>query len=587
MSAANSLRLERTFNNMVSTSVTAINGANSTPSSDITVRNIESNLVGDLKMTVFKTATQDIYTGTSRQTIQGATTTTPLAVNDRFNITLNGETKEIIWSAVDQANLANLTAAPSNLSYGDALVSVMNGKLVNEFGYNYKLEGGVAVIDDTAQRVSIGFTGGRFEFTALEGNKLSISNATPPANDALNKLGFGTTGRSTGFGGNYSGSINSIQINGTTIDGIAGQSLDSIVNKINNSAAGVTISFDSNLQIYRMSSNGTGESSNINLNPNAASLLNSAFGLSAANRTAATNATVSFNNGAQITQESNTFTHEGLQITLNANSAGQEFNINVSRNVEPMMNIMRQFVEDYNSLVQMLHDLTTTPRPRSDKFTFYDPLTEDQKKELSEREIDLWENKAKTGLLHRDDIISRIQSQLREMIYNPVINARNANGEKISLFDIGITTSGANGNIGLLQIHEEKLRSALESNPAGVRDLFIANDFNIDTNSVEGRSRSMRSINSGLASRLDSIIGNALEHGGSIRTRAGIEGTASVRDNAMEYEMKEFERRIADMMVQLARKEHSYFMMFSRMENALAQSNRQMDSMMSMMMGGF
>ena len=66
------------------------------------------------------------------------------------------------------------------------------------------------------------------------------------------------------------------------------------------------------------------------------------------------------------------------------------------------------FISDYNKLMESINDKLWETRDKD-----YMPLTEEQKKEMSESEIESWEKKASTGLLRNDSDLRRIQSAMK------------------------------------------------------------------------------------------------------------------------------------------------------------------------------
>ena len=60
--------------------------------------------------------------------------------------------------------------------------------------------------------------------------------------------------------------------------------------------------------------------------------------------------------------------------------------------MDKTVDLMKQFVEDFN---EIMDDLNTKTRER--KNSKYSPLTEAQKEAMTEKEIELWEKKAKAG----------------------------------------------------------------------------------------------------------------------------------------------------------------------------------------------
>ena len=295
---------------------------------------------------------------------------------------------------------------------------------------------------------------------------------------------------------------------------------------------------------------------------------------------------------SQRTSDTNRFLDvEGLTIDLNVTvnttvpstdptyRPAVEFNVNVSRNVDDTMEAIREFINQYNEIVRYLNNLHSTPRPRFGGTTgrFYEPLTSEQREAMSDREIERWEERARTGLHHRDSNLRVIQQQMRQWIQTPV---RLADGSTISLHEIGITTGygiGSERLIGMLHIDDEdRLREALESRGGDVQALFTTLP---SSPAATPAGRSAQLGESGLAIRLNNIIENATGLDGSIRRQVGREGSHDSNDNLLTRRLQDYDSRISDMQRFLIRRENHFFAMFARMEQAMAQSNAQMDSL--------
>jgi flagellar capping protein FliD len=281
--------------------------------------------------------------------------------------------------------------------------------------------------------------------------------------------------------------------------------------------------------------------------------------------------------GSYISRESNTFEVNGVELSISAASVAQgSFTIDVTRDVQPTFDLIMNFVDEYNTLLEELNRAHRTPRPR-EQGSHFDPLTDDERRELSDREIELWEERARTGMLFRSDVISTIHQQLRSLMFAPVTLA---DGTRLALHNIGITTSNEGGNIGKLQVDENALRRALEQNPDGVLEMFTQSSPRPGT-TVQQRNARMRE--QGIGERLNDIVRNAIDFGGSIFNRAGIEGTSSQANNSLHREMSRHDDRIDNMRDFLARRENTLLRMFASMEMAMANANNQMNSIMSMM----
>ncbi|OCS87430.1 flagellar filament capping protein FliD [Caryophanon tenue] len=134
-------------------------------------------------------------------------------------------------------------------------------------------------------------------------------------------------------------------------------------------------------------------------------------------------------------------------------------------NVDDMMNKIKEFVATYNGFVKDLTDKT-----KETKYRDYAPLTAEQKKEMEEEEIKLWEEKSKSGLLRNDALIRNGLADMRGLVYETHHGVDNQKFN--SLYSIGIGTSKNYNDGGTLEIDEAKLRKAIEEDPNAVEQLF-------------------------------------------------------------------------------------------------------------------
>ena len=74
--------------------------------------------------------------------------------------------------------------------------------------------------------------------------------------------------------------------------------------------------------------------------------------------------------------------------------------INISNDTEQVFENIKKFVESYNELIGKVQEKLQETRYRD-----YRPLTDEQREEMTERQIELWEERAKSGLLRRDSIL--------------------------------------------------------------------------------------------------------------------------------------------------------------------------------------
>ena len=191
----------------------------------------------------------------------------------------------------------------------------------------------------------------------------------------------------------------------------------------------------------------------------------------------------------------------------NADGTYQASTISVSQDTDKIVDNVKKFVETYNTLIDSLNT-----KYREEKNTDYKPLTKKQEGEMTESQIDKWNEKAKSGLLYHDNNIYSIISDMRESLYTQVDAVdtvlTDAKGNKYSynsMSSIGITSSTNQGHITL---DEEKLKKALTEDPDCVYQLFASDQDSTyvsgSTNKNQADTFTSKSdyLNTGIANRL-------------------------------------------------------------------------------------
>ena len=93
---------------------------------------------------------------------------------------------------------------------------------------------------------------------------------------------------------------------------------------------------------------------------------------------------------------------------------------------------------------------------REPKYRDFQPLSDEQKKDMKEKEIELWEEKAKSGTLRNDPTIANMLTSLRQAISGTTVI--NSEGKPINLEKIGINLIKDFKANGKLEINETILR---------------------------------------------------------------------------------------------------------------------------------
>lgn len=132
------------------------------------------------------------------------------------------------------------------------------------------------------------------------------------------------------------------------------------------------------------------------------------------------------------TGDSNTFEVNGLTITALQKSS-EEVTLTTRRDTEGVYNKIKSFLKEYNAIINEMDKLYNAESTKE-----YEPLTDDEKKELSDSEIEKWEDKIKGSILRRDSNLSTISNAMK----NIMLQGATVNGKQMYLSDFGIETLG-------------------------------------------------------------------------------------------------------------------------------------------------
>ena len=320
--------------------------------------------------------------------------------------------------------------------------------------------------------------------------------------------------------------------------------------------AGVSVSYttDGKIQIQ-----GTSKGFNIEgTDTEGKALMNSLFGQDGmtfssqmtAQVTAGKNAILTVD-GTVIERNSNTFELDGItmELTSEYHDTGTPIRLTTSRDTDKIVDSLKSFVEDYNALVEELNEhLKETANYKK-----YAPLTDEQKKEMSDKEIELWEEKSKEGLLHNDANITSFLGDMRMVLYSSV------EGAGLSLYDIGIETSDNWRDNGKLVIDEDVLKSMAATNPDAICKLFTDRDQGLGTG-MQNALKDAANVSSG-----------------SPGTMVRYAGTKDVltTSNTLYEEMKHISETLSNLNTKYQLEKTRYWNQFNAMEQAISNMNSQ------------
>ncbi|MGB9840955.1 flagellar filament capping protein FliD [Thermovenabulum sp.] len=317
--------------------------------------------------------------------------------------------------------------------------------------------------------------------------------------------------------------------------------LNDVLNKINQDAdAKVTAYYDAITDKIVIKSKETGLSAKVEI----VNLSGNLFGNTGALKIASgsvdfgENALISIN-GIDISKPTNTFTISGIQFSLKKEAPGKTATLTIERDVDTVVETIKNFINTYNDTISAINSKLTEERYRD-----YLPLTDEQKKELKEDEIKKWEEKARSGLLRGDTVLSGLVNKLRQVVYGTV---EGQPSDFDTLFDVGVKT-GSYYEKGKLYIDEARLKEAISQNPEAVANLFV---------------------------NITSSIYNIAKSGMDSITKKAGSSTQYFDNSLIAQNIRSLNDRISKMEEDLKKVEDRYWKQFTEMEKAIQSMNQQ------------
>ena len=360
--------------------------------------------------------------------------------------------------------------------------------------------------------------------------------------------------------------LKNFTVNGAKIDNItADTTVDGLLTAINNNKdAGVTAIYLDSANKFVLSSNEKGEGRKITLGADPKDTTDAANLIFGGVSTDGTDGEMSIlYNGVQttITSSSNTFSIDGLDIratnTFNTGSATAEGGVSftASADTEKVTETVKKFIEAYNAMIDEVRTQATT-KPDSN----YKPLTDDQKNEMNETSIKNWEDKAKEGILYNSSALKDLDNATQGIFSSMMINGVSYD----DLEKIGISFSDDYTAGGKIVFDEEKFKTAMDSDPEKVSDLFTG---------THGIVNTIDSTLSTYATRYASKNGNSY---GVLIEEAGSEKLSlTLTNNSIYKELKDMQETITNLQSQLSTEQDRYISQFTQMERLINQMNSQ------------
>lgn len=348
----------------------------------------------------------------------------------------------------------------------------------------------------------------------------------------------------------------------------ADDTIEGMINKVNDSKSGVKVSLDSNFNNMTFTSENTGSSSRvfITLDELPQSTLFTNLGFESPTSPSDPKAVIEvggedakFTYGGKLfTSDKNNFTFNGLELNLKGvTPSTEEVTIVVDSDTDAVYEEIKSFINDYNKLITDMNIKTN-----ADKAKGYEPLTADEKKAMTDDDIKLWEKKIKDSLLRRDNKLEETVTFMRDRLSR----VDSYGSDYRSLSALGIVT-GDYSEKGVLHIEGDEddtkfslkdnaLKKAIENNPDEVEKFFTG----LATEIYNGLSKKMES------NKLSSAF-------------------TLYNDKQIDEEIKDKKEWIKEFDKKLTALENRYYKQFTAMETMLQKMNQQSTSLTSMLGG--
>ena len=455
---------------------------------------------------------------------------------------------------VNGSNVA--LAIPNNYTSAESLVSAINEALVTQFG------------KDSADNPNVSFK------ISEDGKTVNLNTSADYTayiyDDSLSALGFDAkvTGTSTlaelGIKDNVV-----FNIDGNPLSIAVGDSIDTTIQKIKDAytaAGGSSPDFSVSLE---QPSEGKAyiRICGVDIPMDFIDTSSKLFGQTEGNLSTITGATgglttveqgsnaVVVINGVEIERNTNSFTVDGVSLTL-LTKTDTPSSITVTQDTDRIYDTVVKFIDDYNKLTNSINELLDA----DPTYKKYAPLTTEQEDDMTEKQVEKWETKAKEGLLRNDSTLSGVLASMRRTLYTKPEGS-------MALYDLGITTSYFGTKDNLTVSDSTKLKSLIAENPDAIMKLFTDTD-------------------TGLATMLNDALSDAARtstvNPGSLVRIAGATGKTDT-SSSIYKQVRDIKSNLKTLETKYQKEYKRYWAKFNSMESLISNMNSTSSWLSSMM----
>ncbi|MCM1026294.1 MAG: flagellar filament capping protein FliD [Roseburia sp.] len=266
-------------------------------------------------------------------------------------------------------------------------------------------------------------------------------------------------------------------------------------------------------------------------------------------------------NGALYESNNNVFEINGLTFT--AQKEAENVTVTTQQDTDGIYDMIKGFLKEYNEIINEMDKLYN-----ADSAKGYEPLTDEEKDAMSEKEIEKYEQKVKDSLLRRDSNISSLSSTLKKDMMSGI----EINGKTMYLSNFGIETL----NYFLAEDNEKNA-------------YHIAGDP--DDENTSGQEDKLKSM---IASDPDTVVAFFTQLSKNLyddmnEASKSVEGYRSFGsfydDKKMKSDYDDYKTKIKDLETKLADYEDKWYAKFAAMETAMAKMQSNASAVTSLLGG--
>lgn len=261
-------------------------------------------------------------------------------------------------------------------------------------------------------------------------------------------------------------------------------------------------------------------------------------------------------NGVQYTGSSSTFTINNLTIDALATTGNDEISITTSTDTQGIYDKVKDFLTEYNNIINEMTKLYNASSSKG-----YEPLTDDEKDSMSDKEIEKWETKIKDSLLRNDSTLNGVMSAMTSAMSQAV----EIDGKKYSLSSFGIHT------LGYLNAADNE------------QNAYHIDGDEDDTNTSGNADKLMKAISEDpdtIMQFMQNVTTNLYNAIGDKMKSTTLSSAFTIyNDKQMTTQYTDYTKLIKEWETKISDKEDYYYKKFSSMESALAKLNSTQSSL--------